>query len=62
MKIEVRRMDSGVWVKLGVGLAVVPIWLLDEVREHWSGKVADAVKRGDAVVNVGLDGEGWAGW
>jgi len=31
-KIEVRRMDGGTWVKLNMGLAVVPIGLLDEIR------------------------------
>jgi hypothetical protein len=57
-KIEVRRMDGATWIKLNMGLAVVPIGLLDEVREHWTGKIADAVMRGDAVVNVGLgDGD-----
>jgi hypothetical protein len=55
MKIEVRRMDGATWVKLSMGLAVVPIGLLEELREHWTGKIADAVKRGEAVVNVGLD-------
>jgi len=53
-KIEVRRMDGATWVKLNMGLAVVPIGLLDEIREHWTGKIADAVMRGEAVVNVGL--------
>ena len=56
MKIEVRRMDGATWVKLSMGLAVVPIGLLEELREHWTGKIADALKRGEAVVNVGLDG------
>jgi len=55
-KIEVRRMDGATWVKLGMGLAVVPIGLLEELREHWTGKIADAVLRGEAVVDVGLDG------
>src|SRR6516162_9314190 len=55
MKIEVRRMDGATWVKLSMGLAVVPIGLLEELREHWTGKIADALKRGEAVVNVGLD-------
>ena len=53
-EIEVRRMDGKTWVALNMGLAVVPIGLLDEIREHWTGKVADAVMRGEAVVNVGL--------
>jgi hypothetical protein len=55
-KIKVRRMDGATWVRLGMGLAVVPIGLLDELREHWSGKLADAVMKGEALVNVGLDG------
>ena len=54
-KIEVRRMDGATWVKLNMGLAVVPISLLDEIREHWTGKIADAVMKGEAVVNVGLE-------
>jgi len=54
MKIEVRRMDGATWVKLNMGLAVVPIHLLEELREHWTGKIADAVMKGEAVVNVGL--------
>jgi hypothetical protein len=49
-------MNGEVWVKLGMGLAVVPISLLDEIKEHWTGKIADAVMRGVAIVNVGLDG------
>ena len=53
-KVEVRRMDGATWVKLNMGLAVVPIGLLDEIREHWTAKIADAVMRGEAVVNVGL--------
>jgi len=53
-KIEIRRIDGATWIKLNMGLAVVPIGLLDEVREHWTPKIADAVMRGDAVVNVGL--------
>jgi hypothetical protein len=53
-KIEVRRIDGATWIKLNMGLAVVPIGLLDEIREHWTGKIADAVMRGQAVVNVGL--------
>jgi len=53
-KIEVRRMDGATWVRLDRGLAVVPIDLLNELREHWTGKIADAVMRGEAVVNVGL--------
>ena len=58
-KIEIRRIDGATWIKLNMGLAVVPIGLLDEVREHWTGKIADAVMRGEAVVNVGLvDGGG----
>jgi hypothetical protein len=55
-KIEVRRMNGATWVKLELGLAVVPIGLLDEIKEHWTGKLADAVRRGEAVVNIGLDG------
>jgi len=51
-KIEVRRMNGETWVKLGKGLAIVPIYLLDELREHWSRKLADAVRRGEAVVNL----------
>ena len=57
-QIEVRRMDGKTWVALNMGLAVVPINLLEEMREHWTGKIADAVLRGEAVVNVGLDGGG----
>jgi hypothetical protein len=57
-KIEVRRMDGKTWVALNMGLAVVPINLLEEMRENWSGKIADAVLRGEAVVDVGLDGGG----
>ena len=56
MKIEVRRMSGATWVKLGPGLAVVPVRLVDELRECWSGKWADAVMKGEALVNVGLDG------
>jgi hypothetical protein len=56
MKIEVRRMDGATWVKLNMGLGVVPIGLLEELREHWTGMIADAVMKGEAVVNVGLDG------
>ena len=48
-----RRMDGKTWVALNMGLAVVPINLLEEMREHWSGKIADAVLRGGAVVDVG---------
>jgi hypothetical protein len=55
MKIEVRRMNGATWVKLGPGLAVVPVGLLDELRECWTGKLADAVMNGEALVNVGLD-------
>jgi hypothetical protein len=44
-KIEVRRMNGATWVKLNMGLAVVPIGLLDELREHWTGKIADAVMK-----------------
>jgi hypothetical protein len=58
MKIEVRRMEGKTWVKLDVGLAVVPIELLQELRERWTTAVSDAVLRGEAVVNVGLDGGG----
>jgi hypothetical protein len=58
MKIEVRRFEGATWVKLVVGLAVVPVGLLDELREVWSGKLADAVMEGKAMVNVGLDGHG----
>ena len=36
----------------------MPIGLLDEIREHWTGKIADAVMRGEAVVNVGLGAGG----
>ena len=56
VKIEVRRMSGATWVKLGPGLAVVPVRLLDELKESWAGKLADAVLNGKAVVNVGLDG------
>jgi len=57
-EIEVRRMDGKTWVALNMGLAVVPIGLLDEIRGHWTGKIADAVMRGEAFVNVGLgDGD-----
>ena len=60
-KIEVRRMDGATWVKLNMGLGVVPIGLLDEIREHWTGKIADAVMKGEAIVDVGLDGKGEGG-
>jgi len=56
VKIEVRRMNGSTWVKLGPGLAVVPIGLLDELREVWTEKLGDAVLKGEAMVNVGLDG------
>jgi|SRR6516165_2808211 hypothetical protein len=56
MKIEVRRMDNATWVKLRMGLAVVPMELLQELREQWTNAIAVAVKEGRAVVNVGLDG------
>jgi len=56
MKIEVRRMNGATWVKLGMGLAVVPIELLQELREQWTNAIAVAVEEGRAVVNVGLDG------
>jgi len=49
-------MNGSTWVKLGPGLAVVPVGLLDELREVWTGKLADAVMNGEALVNVGLDG------
>jgi len=49
-------MDGKTWVALNMGLAVVPIKLLEEMREHWANKLGDAVLRGEAVVNVGLDG------
>ena len=52
MKIEVRRMNGATWVRLDKGLAVVPIGLIDELRKHWTGKVADAVMREEAVVNL----------
>ena len=52
MKLEVRRVNGEVWVKLGKDLAVVPICLLDEIRAEWAGKLADAVKDGKAVVNL----------
>jgi len=51
MKIEVRRMDGETWVKLGKDLAVVPIYLLDEIRADWTNKLGDAVRDGKAVVN-----------
>jgi hypothetical protein len=57
-KIEVRRIDGATWVKLSMGLAVVPVELLDELREHWTGKIADAVLRGEAIVNVLGDSDG----
>jgi hypothetical protein len=57
MRIEVRRMDGKTWVRLDVGLAVVPLELLQELREQWTNAIAIAVKEGRAVVNVGLDGE-----
>jgi hypothetical protein len=57
-KIEVRRMDGAIWVRLDRGMAVVPIWFIDEVREYWTGKIADAVLREEAVVNVLGDGGG----
>jgi len=38
------------------GLAVVPIELLQDLREQWTNAIAVAVKEGRAVVNVGLDG------
>jgi hypothetical protein len=49
-------MSGATWVKLRPGLAVVPVGLLDELRECWTGRLADAVMKGEAVVNVGLDG------
>ena len=52
MKIEVRRMNGATWVRLDKGLAVVPIGLIDELKKHWPGKVADAVMREEAVVNL----------
>ena len=55
-RIEVRRMDGKTWVALNMGLAVVPIELLQELREQWTSAIAVAVKEGRAVVNVGLDG------
>ena len=58
MKIEVRRMGGKTWVALNMGLAVVPIELLQELREQWTNAIAVAVERGEAVVNVGLDGGG----
>ena len=57
MRIEVRRMDGKTWVRLDVGLAVVPLELLQELREQWTNAIAIAVEEGRAVVNVGLDGE-----
>jgi hypothetical protein len=57
VKIEVRRMDGKTWVRLDMGLAVVPLELLQELREQWTNAIATAVKEGRAVVNVGLDGE-----
>ena len=54
VKIEVRRMNGATWVKLVPGLAVVPVRLVDELRECWTGKLADAVMNGKAVVDVGL--------
>ena len=39
----------------------MPIGLLDEIREHWTGKIADAVMKGEAIVDVGLDGKGEGG-
>jgi len=49
-------MSGATWVKLRPGLAVVPVGLLDELRGCWTGRLADAVMKGEAVVNVGLDG------
>jgi hypothetical protein len=51
-------MDGATWVKLSMGLAVIPVELLDELRQHWTSKIADAVLRGEAVVNVLGDGDG----
>ena len=52
MKVEVRWANGETWVKLEPGLCVVPVALLDAIREEWSGKLADAVKDGEAVVNL----------
>jgi len=51
-KIEVRRMNGEVWVKLNKDLAVVPICLLDQIREEWANKLADAVTEGKAIVRL----------
>jgi hypothetical protein len=52
MRVEIRRVNGATWVRLDKGLAVVPIGLIDELREHWTGKVADAVMKEEAVVNL----------
>jgi hypothetical protein len=57
MRVEIRRMNGGTWVKLDEGLAVVPISLIDEFRETWRGLIAAAIEKGEAVVNVGLGSE-----
>jgi len=57
MRVEIRRVNGATWVRLDKGLAVVPIALIDELREHWTAKVADAVMKEEAVVNL-LDGDG----
>ena len=57
MRVEIRRMNGGTWVKLDEGLAVVPISLIDEFREMWRGLIAAAIEKGEAVVNVGLGSE-----
>jgi hypothetical protein len=58
MKIELRRMDNGTWVRLVEGYAVVPIEPTEEMggdRGTWRKMIAKAIERGEAVVNVGLE-------
>jgi len=52
VKIEVRRMNGATWVRLDKDLAIVPIYLLDEIRADWANNLADAVKHEEVVVNL----------
>jgi len=45
-KIEVRRMNGEVWVKLNKDLAVVPICLLDQIREEWANPLLTPLPKG----------------
>lgn len=50
-------MNNGTWVRLTEGLAVVPIGLVDaffEGRNEWRYLIAEAVEKGEAVVDVGI--------